>query len=194
MIVSSLTGVSTVATVSKKPFSLDFDYLLVAVLFLIVLFSSRAMAFSVDAPQLVEINNNAVFYVELTNDSSNLVDLKVNFYSPVDATVVAPKQIAPNSKTSAKITLINNFKDERQITGLVEASFGTQILTKDVNLLFTPKNEVSAESVFAGLFSFGTTLTEFSAFNLIDWAIFIILVVVCAVLLISFIARVKRRV
>ena len=193
MIVSSLTGVSSNATASKKPFSLDFDYLLVAVLFLVVLFSSRVVAFSVDAPLMVEVNNTAVFYVDLVNDSSNLVDLKVNFYSPADATVVAPKQLAPNSKTSAKITIVNNFKDERQIMGLVEASFGTQIITKDVNLLFTPNRSVSQESVLAGLFSFGTTITEFSAFNLVDWAIFIILVLVCAVLLVSFIARVKRR-
>jgi len=194
MIVSSLFGVNPVATASKKLFSLDVDYLLVAVLFLLVLFSAKAMAFSVVAPELVQVNDKAVFYVELNNDSASLVDLKVNFYSPADAVVVAPKQLAPNSKTTAKITVTNNFKDSRQIEGLVEASFGTQIITKDVNLSFTPKSNSSQDSVLSGLFSFGATLTEFNLFTPTDWVVFIILVVICAVLLVSFIARVKRRV
>ncbi len=193
MMVSSSTGVSSVATASKKFFSFDLDYLLVAVLFLIVLLSSKAMAFSVVAPEAVGVTDKAVFYVELINDSSTTVDLKVNFYSPANATVVAPKQLSPNSKTTAKITIINNFKDDRQIVGLVEASFGTKVITKDVNLSFTTKRSSSSESALAGLFSFGATLGEFSSFTPTDWVIFIILIVVCAVLLVSFIARIKRR-
>lgn len=193
MIVSSLTGVSPTATASKKLFSIDMDYLLVVVLFLLVLFSAKAMAFSVIAPESVEINDKEVFYVELNNDSASAVDLKVNFYSPVDAVVVAPKQLAPNSKTQAKITITNNFNDERQIAGLVEAHFGTQIITKDVNLLFSPRNEFSQGAFLAGLFSFGNTLTEFGSFTSVDWVIFIILVIICAVLLVSFIAKIKRR-
>ncbi len=193
MIVSSLTGVSSVANASKKLFSLDLDYLLVAVLFLLVLFSAKGMAFSVVAPEMVQVTDKAVFYVELNNDSSSTVDLKVNFYSPANAVVVAPKQLAPNSKTNAKITITNNFKDERQIAGLVEASFGTQVITKDVNLVFTTKRDVSSNSVLSGLFSFGTTLTEFNLFTPTDWLIFIVLVLICAILLVSFIARIKRR-
>lgn len=191
MMLSNMVGSSGVSTATKKPFSLDLDYLLVAVLFLLVLFSAKAMAFSIDASEMVEVTDKAVFYVELVNDSASTVDLKVNFYSPADAVVNAPKQLGPNSKTSAKITLTNNFKDERKIVGLVEASFGTQIITKDINLLFTPKRD--SASALAGLFSFGATLTEFELFTLTDWVVFIILVVICAVLLVSFIARVKRR-
>ena len=198
---SNTIGANGVSTASKKLLSLDVDYLLVAVLFLLVLFSAKAMAFSVNAPTSVEINDKTVFYVELTNDSPTVVDLKVNFYSPANATVVVPNQLAPNSKTNAKITIINNFKDDRQISGLVEAHFGTKIITKDINLIFSSTNNTtSSDSALSGLFSFGsvllssgTSLTEFNLFTPLDWVIFILLVIICAVLLVSFIARIKRR-
>jgi hypothetical protein len=188
---SNMVGSNGVATATKKPFAFDLDYLLVAVLFLVILLSSKAMAFSVTAPDLVVVSDSTVFYVELVNDSTDTVDLNVNFFSPANSVVSAPKQLSPNSKTNAKITVVNNFSDERKIIGLVEASFGTQILTKDVNMSFTPKKDSS--KVLDGLFSFGATLTEFEAFTLTDWVVFILLAVICAVLLVSFIAKVKRR-
>jgi hypothetical protein len=199
---SNTLGANGVAVASKKLFRFDMDYLLVAILFLLVLFSAKAMAFSITAPDSIEINDKAIFYVELINDSASAVDLKVSFHSPANATVVVPKQLAPNSKTTAKISIINNFKEDRQISGLVEVHFGTKIITKDINLIFssTTNNTTSSDSALSGLFSFGsvllssgTSLTEFNLFTPLDWVIFILLVIICAVLLVSFIARIKRR-
>jgi len=192
MLLSNSVKSNGVSTVSKKPFSIDLDYFLVAFLFLIVLFGSKGFAFELNALSEVVVNDNTVFYVDLVNDSSSTVDLKLDFHSPVDVLIVVPKKISPNSTIQAKITITNNFRDERIIMGLVEASFDEKVLTKEVELHFKRNN--SSSSDLTGLFSIGSTINGFELFTLIDWIIFIILVIVCAILLVSFIAKLKRRV
>lgn len=192
MLLSNSVMSGGVSVASKKPFFADLDYFLVAFLFLIVLFGSKGFAFELNAPSELIVQENTVFYIDLVNDSSSTVDLKVNFYSPFDSLVVAPKQLSPNSRTQVKISITNNFLDERIVSGLVEASFGTQIITKEIEL-FSAKSSNFSPNV-AGLFSFGTTINEFDSFTSIDWIIFIILAVICAVLLVSFIAKLRRRV
>lgn len=194
MVLSNINDNSS-HSVSKKFFPFDLEYLLVVFLFLIVLFGSNGYAFELKAPSEVVVANDAVFYVDLVNDSSRVVDLKLNFYAPADVSITAPNNISPNSTVQAKITIFNNFKDERIISGLVEASFDEQVLTKEVELHFKKKSGNSSNSSdFTGLFSAGSTISGFELFTLGEWIIFIVLAIICAVLLVSFIAKLMRRV
>jgi hypothetical protein len=185
--------------VKKKPFFLfDTDYLLVIILLLIVLFSSKGFALELSAPQSVEINDKASFLVEINNASSSSADLQVSFFAPVQAEVIAPKTIAPNEKTNAKITVYNKYADEREINATIEVVSSGKILQKEITLIFHPKNsensfDFGGSRILNTLFSFGPVLSEVTGFNSTDWVIFVVLVIIAAFLLIAFISRLRRR-
>ncbi len=186
-----------ISSVSKRIASFDKEYLLVLLLFVIVIFTSKAYALDISAPSTVTINDKTSFLVEITNPSNSAVNLTVNFFAPVKVDVVAPSQIAPNSKVTAKITVYNKFSDEREINATVEAITNDQTVQKEVVLVFKPvvKNNFAqdATKALSGLFAFGLGNGELSSFTLTDWVLFWVLVIVAAVLVVAFIARVVKR-
>ena len=183
--------------VAKKFASFDKDYLIVLVIFLLVLFSSKGFA-TVSAPEQVVVADKTIFYVDITNDSDKLVNLEVNFFAPIKSEVTAPKTISPRQKVTAKITLYNTkFDQATQINSKVEANMGDKVEQKEIILSFTGKrysNGSELSQSLSGLFSFGVFTTQLETFTLMDWAVFWILVIIAAVLVIAFISRIKNMV
>jgi len=180
---------ATVAS-KKKPFYMDKDYLLVGVLFLLVLFGTKGFAL-VDAPANVVIADNNSFIVNITNESSSQLPLKVNFYSPLSVSVFAPSTINPNETVAAKITLTNSnnkYKVGTQFEGTLEAKMGSKIEQKLVTLTVAQGN-----NVLAAFFSFGAFTSEIEKFSLFEWVAFWVLMIIAAVLLLGFIARANKR-
>ena len=188
---------SNVSSKLKKILTIDRDYLLVALLFIIVIFSSKAFAFSVTAPESVVVGDNTSFFIDITNTSEKTADLKVNFYAPISVGVIAPRTIAPNQTIQAKITLSNNkFTKNTQINSTLEVTLDQEAQKKEIALTFsegqTSSNSLSA--AFAGLFSFTDFSLEIEKFSLIEWVAFWVFIFVAAVLLIAFVARLSNRV
>ena len=186
-------GVSSLNACVRKGFLFDAEYLMVALLFLLVIFSAKAMAFSVEAPSIVEVNDSTSFFVTIINDTDSSVPIKTSFFSPLVSTVSAPSEIAPNSSTQAEITLTNsNFSKGETINSTVEVAFGDTVIQKVVSLSFT--NTQKSSNLLSAAFGLGSFISETSGFTLLDWLIFWFLVIVAAILLVSFIARVRKRV
>jgi hypothetical protein len=178
--------------VQKKPgFFLDKDFLLVGMLFLIVLFGSKGFAL-MEAPEQVVVSNNASFLVDITNESASQVPLQLNFYSPLSASISAPRYIAPNEKVTAKITLTfsnsnNNYTKGTQLAGTIEARLGTKVEQKPVTLIFEQNN-----NALSAFFSFGAFTKEIEKFTMFEWIAFWVLIIIAAVLLLGFIARAQK--
>lgn len=191
-----MTGAN--AFVSKKPFGIDLDYLLVAVLFLLVIFSAKGFALSVTAPESVTINDKASFYVDITNDSIQGIDFEVSIFAPVKTQIVSPTSIGPNETAKAKIIVYNKYSEKTEINSKIEVISEGIIVQKEITFIFEPANETAipqGESrILTGLFSFGLVLGELTGFTILDWVIFWILVVIVAFLLIAFVARLRKRV
>jgi hypothetical protein len=170
------------------------------VLFIIVLFGARSYALSIDSPNTIEINDKTTFYFDIVNNSDKATDLTVSFFAPVKADVVAPDYISPNEKVTAKVTIYNKYSVDTEVNSKIEVKTLDTVVQKDVVLVFKKQTTnqkqatIDGSKVLSGLFAFTFSLTEMSSYNLMDWVLFWILVIVVAVLLISFIARVVKRV
>ncbi|MFA5931549.1 MAG: hypothetical protein WC821_04535 [archaeon] len=186
-----------VSGAAKKALSLDKDYLIVMVLFLLVLFSAKAFAI-VEAPTQVMVDDKTIFYVDISNDSDKIVNLSVNFFAPIKSEVVVQKTIAPREKATAKITLYNTKYDSKtKINAIVEANMGDTIEQKEIVLSFSGKQfnqNGPLNAMFTSFFSLSSFVSETTNYSLADWAIFWVLIIISAVLLIAFVSRVKNRV
>ncbi len=174
----------------NKPFYLDKDYLLVGVLFLLVLFGTKGFAL-VDAPANIVIADNNSFVVNITNESTLQLPLKVYFYSPLNVSISAPTTISPNEKVVAKITLTNSnnkYKVGTEFEGTIEAKMGSKVEQKPITLTVAQGN-----NVLAAFFSFGAFTSEIEKFTVLEWVAFWILIIIAAVLLLGFIARANKR-
>jgi hypothetical protein len=169
----------------------------VLILFVIVIFTSKAYALDISAPETVTVFDKTSFLVEINNPSNSAVNLSVNVFAPVKVEVVVPNQIAPNSKATARVTVYNKFSDEREVNATIEAITNNETVQKEIVLVFKPKANSNfsqdATKVLSGLFSFSLGGGELSSFTLTDWVLFWILVIVAAVLVVAFIARVVKR-
>jgi hypothetical protein len=161
---------------------------------LLVILISTVNAFPINTNSTVDVYENGLFYVEITNNTSELQDLEINFYTPAEIKINAPSKIAPNTNITAQVTVYNKYDSYREITSKLEVTMGQEIETKNINLRFfetdgTMTNELT--SFFgAGYFVFGNDF----AFSLIDWIAFWVLVIVAAILLIALVARIVHRV
>lgn len=171
---------------------------MVLTIFILVLFSSKAMAFSVTAPEQVIVSDTSSFYVDIFNDSDKPLDLTVNFYSPLKSEVVAPKIIAPKAKATVKITLTNTkYNSSKLINSTVEVNLGGVVQKKEIELKFQEKSTDMLNGVGAfigGIFTFGPIVEEISKFSLFEQIVFWFLVIIAVILVIAFVARVKNRV
>jgi len=190
--ISSILGLNTTAV--KKFFKIDKEYLLVAVLFFILLIGAYGNALTISAPEKISVTDKATFYVKLTNDSASAVNVNVNFYSPVKSEVFAPKKVLLNSTSESKIIVYNSNNLNEDVEATVEAMVGEEAERSVVILSFQSKNITGLESAVGAFFSIGTFNEELAKLSPIEWIVFWILVIVAAVLLVAFIARVNRRV
>lgn len=182
------------ATVSKKPFKLDKEWLAVIALLLLVLFSTKGFALQMNAPESIIVSDRNVLTVDLVNDSNRVADISVKFFSPSKYEITAPTKLNPNSSGKAKITIFNDALLEQEVNATIEARVGKEIVQKEVRIVFTRSRLGDIGANLAGMFSFAAFGAETQAFTLGDWFAFWILVIIAAVLVIAFVARLGRRV
>ncbi len=175
-------------------FKMDKEYLLVALLFFILLIGSYGHALNISAPESVVVNDKATFYVKLTNDSTSTANVVVNFYSPVRSEVFAPKTILPNSTSEAKIVVYNNSNISGDVDATIEAMVGQKADRNSIILSFQKKSASNTENAIGAFFSIGALNEDLEKLSPFEWVLFWIMVLIAAVLLIAFIARVNRRV
>jgi len=177
----------------------------VAIVLAFVLFAApgvasiAAPAFPIIAPNEVNISGTqGSFIVEVSNLSLEPKDLKVNFFSTLKNSISAPTRIAPNSTAQVKITLENTYTSYTEINSTLEVFLGSDFQRKEIVIKFVPQGSGAFNDATSGLFgaffSFGTFLQELTNFSLLEWGVFWVLVIIAAILLIAFIARVRRKV
>ena len=180
------------AEAKKKPFYLDVDYLAVVVLLVVVLFGARVYGLEINSPQIVSVTDNAVFTVDLVNNSDSAVGVTLDFFSPVKYSASYPKQLAPNSTGKATITVYNNLNLAQDVSATIEATVGKTKVQKSVILSFKQNELGVLVGAFSILFSPSAFISEISSFGFLEWFGFALLVIIAAILLIAFIARLTR--
>lgn len=181
----------------------------------ILLVLSCASALTISAPNVVDVQGSStVIEVPIANDSAATADLSVKFFAPTEVRVVAPSVLYPQSSTTAKIWISNSFPTYTEITSTLEVKLGDEVQKKQITLRFfgqskSQGNQASGDqnqgnffgslsgafvSFGSAFFSFGSFIQETMTFSTMEWAVFIVLVIVAAVLLLAFIAKVVRRV
>ena len=150
-------------------------------------------AFSFGTSDTIDVYQKGIFYVEITNNTSELQDLEINFYSPTEVKINAPSKIAPNTNLTAQITVYNNYSKYREITSKLEVTLGNETKSKEINTRFYAIAG-TADNPFTGLFGLGFFTLESSAFSLVEWGFFWVLVIVAAILIIALFARITHRI
>ena len=168
---------------------------IVALSMAFVLLLSTAHAFSISAPSDVNISGtDGYFYIDITNDSGEMQDIKVEFFTPAQKEISAPLSVAPNTTSSAKIRLYNDYDADTTIASKLEVYMGKEMESKEINVRFSGNKGAANGGVLGAFFSLGAFSLETANFTLIEWALFWFLVIIAAVLLVAFVARVARRV
>jgi len=164
-------------------------YLLVLALALLIL--GTVSAFTLQAPDSIEIHDSTSFTIEITNTTNTQKELKINFFTPFEVEILSPKSIPPYAKSSAKITLNYSPKTYTEIISKLEVYLDNDLEEKEITLKFFPStnqlNDQSQQYVGA-LLGFGT-VGELTNFSILEWALFIVLVIIAAILLVTLVAR-----
>ncbi|HNV01092.1 MAG TPA: hypothetical protein PKK60_01545 [archaeon] len=203
-------------------------------LVMLLTFCLVASAVSISVPDSIEIkDSHTVFFVDITNESNELLPVTINFYTTTRTDLVYPKTISPNSTITLKVIVENDSTPNyHEVESKLEVYVGKQFTQKNIVLKFFEKeklvqlpqtpvtqqpivttdnnaindtNQVDTNSIDSntkvtieirpvGWFMMGAFLEETSNFSLIDWVIFWFLVIVAAILVIAFVARVVRRI
>ncbi len=174
-------------------FKMDKEYMLVALLFFILLLGAYGHALQISAPEKVSIQDKTSFYVTITNDSDSPAEVKVNFYSPAKSQITAPKTILPNSSSQAKITVLGSASPSGEFDASIEAVSGQEIVKKNIVLSFEESEKSKSDAALSAFFSLGAFNNELGKLSPFEWVMFWIMVIIAAVLLVAFIARVNRR-
>ncbi len=174
-------------------FKFDLEYLILIVLVLVIIFGARGYALQISAPVSVSIEESGQFVVDINNDSKEVLNISLSVYSPAKSEVKVPKIIEPNSTAKALVLLKSN-GEYGDYVGTIEVKSNGEIVKKEFFLTIEQKKAVSQGNFFGGLFSLGAFVNETGQFSLTEWGFFWILVIVAAILLIAFVARVRRRV
>ena len=170
---------------------------MVVLAMIFVFLLSTAHAITISAPSEVTIQGNSgSFYVDITNNSSEMQDIKVTFFTPAKSEISAPLSVAPNTTASAKIKLFNTYSSDTTVFSKLEVYMGKEMESKEINVKFvgnTQNSTAGTAGALGAFFSFGAFMQETTNFSLLEWGIFWLLVIVAAVLIIAFVSRVARR-
>ena len=158
--------------------------------FLFLLAQPSAMSISVPTDTNVT-TASGTFFINVTNDSASQKDLKVTVFAPIKTEISAPLSIGANSTIPVAIKVYNNFPVKTSLSSKVEVNLGSETAIKEMTMNFTPVSNNS--SGLGALFSFGIFSDEMAHFTLIDWLVFIVLVLIAAVLLVAFVAKLTKR-
>jgi len=166
------------------------------VLMLALLILSTVSAFTVQAPTLVEIHDVGSFTIEITNTSNIAKELNINFFAPFEVEILAPKSIPSYAKSTAKITLNYSPQNYTEITSKLEVYLDNDLEEREITLRFfsnqaNQNNNIindQSEEYMGALFGLGA-IVELANFSMLEWALFIVLVIIAAILLITLVAR-----
>jgi len=203
---------------------------------MLLTFCLVASAVSISVPDSIEVKEaQSIFYVDITNESNELLPVTINFYTTTKADIISQKTISPYSTITAKIIVNNDSTPNyHEVESKLEVYVGKQFTQKNITLRFFEKekliqipqppttgptttepptnqpitsdtNTIDINSLDENTkiiieikpvawFGMGKFLEETSSFNIIDWVIFWFLVIVAAILVIAFVARVVRRI
>ena len=174
----------------------------ITILIISVLLLCTVNAISVQAPSVVEVHDSNSFIIEITNTSNTTKDLIINFFSPAEVKILSPKSIPAHAKSSAQITLNYSPQNYTEIESKLEVYLGNELEEKVIVQKYHSKNQENNQTnndqsgeYMGALFGLGS-FVEISNFSVLEWALFIVLVIVAAILLITLVARsvkVKRR-
>lgn len=171
--------------------------LIISIFFLAI---TGANAFSITAPDSVIVPSEGTsFFVKVYNGTEATQSLKVNFLSIAKYKISAPTSIPRGATADIKITVFNNsLENYNAIDSKIEVYLGKNLEEKNIILKMNPTAESSsittgAFTAFSGLFSLGSFFSETGTYSIVEWIVFWILVIIAAVLLIGFIARILRR-
>jgi len=169
-------------------------YLLVLALALLIL--GTVSAFTLQAPDSIEIHDSTSFTIEITNTTNTQKELKINFFTPFEVEILSPKSIPPYAKSTAKITLNYSSKTYTEITSKLEVYLDNDLEEREITLRFfsnqaNQNNNIindQSEEYMGALFGLGA-IVELANFSMLEWALFIVLVIIAAILLITLVAR-----
>ena len=151
-------------------------------------------AMTVEAPNTVEIYDSNSFVIEITNTSSTDKVLSIDFFSPANVKILAPKSIPAHSKSSAQITLNYSPSNYTEIESKLEVYLGDELEERTITQIYYPGNSNPQDqtSQYTGaLFGLGL-FGGLASFTVLEWALFIVLVIVAAILLVTLVARVIK--
>jgi len=160
---------------------------------MLALLITTVNSFPVTTSQQVDVYEKGVFYIEITNDSQELKDLEINFYTPAEIKINAPSKIAPNTNMTAQITVYNQYESYREMTSKLEVKLGNETETKEITLRYYAR-EGTADNPISGLFGLGTFSDESAEYTIGEWVAFWVLIIIAAILLIALVARVMHRI
>ena len=154
-------------------------------------------ALSVSAPSTVQVTDTNSFIVEITNNSNIEKELKINFFSTANVKILSPKSILPHSKINVKITLDYSSPNYTEMESKLEVYLDNEFKEKMITQKFYPTGTTNINSQdqsgeYAGALFGLAAMGEFASFSVLEWALFIVLVIVAAILLLTLIARVIK--
>lgn len=193
---------------------------------MLLTFCLVASAASISVPDSIEVRDaQSIFYVDITNESNELLPVTINFYTTTKTDIISQKTISPYSTITAKIIVNNDSTPNyHEVESKIEVYVGKQFTQKNIILKFFEKEKlvqlpqtqvtqpvvsdtnnidtdfldgntkIMIEITPVAWFGAGQFLEETSTFTIIDWVIFWFLVIVAAILVIAFVARVVRRI
>ena len=152
---------------------------------------------TLQAPSTVDIIDFNSFVIEITNTSNIQKELRIDFFSSANVEILSPKLIPPHAKTSAKITLNYSPKNYMEIESKLEVYLGNEFEEKMIIQKFYPtgtnvdsKNQpIDQSEEYTGALFGLVTIGGLASFGVLEWAIFIVLVIIAAILLVTLVAR-----
>ena len=172
---------------------LDLKYIAIIVSMLLLLVCVSAM--TVQAPSVVEVHDSNSFVIEITNTSNTTKDLEINFFSPADVKILSPKSIPAHSKSSARISLNYSPANYTEVESKLEIYLDSELEEKIVIQKYYSKSTIGPNDqtgeYTGALFGLGA-IGGLASLGVLEWALFIVLVIVAAILLITLVARVIK--
>ena len=161
----------------------------------VLLLLTVVSAFTLEAPSTVEVHDSNSFIIEITNTSNIEKEIRINFFSPANVEILSPKSIPAHAKSSARITLDYTPPGYTEIESKLEVYLGEEleeavVIQKYFSNGMTSANDQSMEYVGA-LFGLGV-IGGLTSFGVLEWALFIVLVIIAAILLVTLVARVIK--
>ena len=159
---------------------------------------------TLQAPSTVDIVDSNSFVIKITNTSNIQKELKINFFSSAEVKILSQKYILPHSTTSAQITLNYPTKNYLEMESKLEVYLDNEFEEKMITQKFYPtgtnvnleNQPIDQSGEYTGALFGLAAMGSLASFGVLEWALFIILVIVAAILLITLAARtlkVKKR-